>query len=132
MVARGAHHRAIWVYKDERELVASCPAPGAVDAARAVVAQRAPHCQVTGDTLELTLALPARGAYAVVTLGGASSLPTPTGALDADIDAASRIEGGYQIGHLEVDRAAVVRAMCGAPEPDSHRRDSATSNTPVR
>ncbi|MEO7735104.1 MAG: hypothetical protein ABIY55_29380, partial [Kofleriaceae bacterium] len=97
VVARGARYRAIWVYKDERELVASCPALRAIDRARAL------DCQVTGDALELRLALPARGAYAVVTLGGAAGLPTPTGTLDKDIDAASNIDGSYQIGHLDVD-----------------------------
>jgi hypothetical protein len=87
--ARGARHRAIWVYKDERELVASCP--GMV------------VCQTTADALDLKLVLPARGAYAVVTLGAASSLPAPSGSLDADLDAASTIDGSYQLGHVDVD-----------------------------
>jgi hypothetical protein len=103
VVARGPRYRAIWVYQDERALVASCPAPRAIGSPPASAAPRALVCQVASDALELTLALPARGAFAVVTLGGASSLPTPTGALDADIDAASRIDGSYQIGHLDVD-----------------------------
>jgi len=51
----------------------------------------------------LTLALPLRGTYAIVTLGSAAALPVPSGSLDADIEAASRIDGSYQIGHVEVD-----------------------------
>jgi len=93
VIARGARFRAIWVYKDERALVASCPD----------VRVAAPGCEVTDSAVELKLPLPARGAYAVVTLGGASELPTPTGTLDKDIGRASGIDGSYQIGHLDVD-----------------------------
>jgi len=103
VVARGPRYRAIWVYKDTRELVASCPAPRAIEPAPAGAAPRGLVCQVASGALELSFALPTRGAFAVVTLGGASSLPTPSGALGADIDAASRIDGSYQIGHLDVD-----------------------------
>jgi Putative zinc-finger len=100
VLARGARYRAIWVYKDARALVASCPAPRVIDPP---AVPRGPVCRVDGDALALTFALPGRGAYAVVTLGGASSLPTPTGALDADLVAASSIDGSYQIGHFDVD-----------------------------
>lgn len=89
VTARGARHRAIWVYKDERTLVVQCPGAAA--------------CQVTGDALDLRLVLPGRGTYAVVTLGAASATPSPSGSLDADLGLASSIEGSYQIGHIEVD-----------------------------
>jgi hypothetical protein len=100
VVARGPRYRAIWIYQDARTLVAACDAPRAIDP---TAGPRARGCQVIGDTLALTFALPARGGFAVVTLGGASRLPTPTGALGADIEAAAHIDGSYQIDHLDVD-----------------------------
>lgn len=88
VTARGALYRAIWVYRDERTLVAVCPG--------------ASSCRAVDGGVGLELVLSARGTYAVVTLGAASDLPTPTGSLDADLDAASRIDVSYQIGHVEV------------------------------
>jgi len=87
--ASGARHRAIWVYRNEATLVAACPG--------------APPCRAGAAELALELVLTARGSYAVVTLGAASALPAPAGTLDADLDAASTIDGSYQIGHVEVD-----------------------------
>jgi hypothetical protein len=87
--ATGAVHRAIWVYRNEKTLVATCPGSAG--------------CRLAPNELTLELPLDARGTYAVVTLGAAATIPTPRGTLDDDVAAASMIEGSYQIGHVEVD-----------------------------
>ena len=61
--ATGGKHRAIWIYREDKELVAACD-----------------------RTCEVTLAAPGR--YTVVALAAGAPLPQPTGSLDADLAAA--------------------------------------------
>jgi len=73
VVRGGADHRAIWVYRDGRDLIAACPARLA--------------CERAGGALILELTLDRVGSYRVVALSSAAALPAPSGAYDADLAA---------------------------------------------
>jgi len=89
VTARAPGYRAIWVYLGDHELVAVCPG--------------GPSCRVTPEVVGMDLPLAVRGTYAIVSLGAGSPLPVPSGTLDADVGAASTIEGTYQVGYVNVD-----------------------------
>jgi hypothetical protein len=72
---RGGTHRAVWIYRDEAELVARCPGDAG--------------CRTDGDALRADVALPL-GRYIVVGLAAAAPLPAPTGSYDRDIAALRR------------------------------------------
>ena len=82
----GERHRAIWVYRDARELVAVCPAAGGSAAAGAAVTSTA--CYRDGDALLLELGVERVGTYRVIALGAAAELPVPRGGFDGDLAAA--------------------------------------------
>ena len=69
----GAAHTAIWIYRDDRELVMSCTSS---------------PCRVT---------LTARGDYSIVALSSPAPLPTPHGSLDDDVSAAAKSGATYKI-----------------------------------
>jgi hypothetical protein len=86
----GDRHRAIWLYRDRRELVAVCP--GHVG------------CSTLGGgggPLQLELTVERIGSYQVVAVSSASALPAPTGAYEVDC-AAAAAAGAWQQAQLEV------------------------------
>jgi hypothetical protein len=74
----GAAHTAIWIYRDDHELVMSCTSS---------------PCRVT---------LTARGDYSIVALSSDAPLPTPHGTLDDDVSAAAKSGATYTIEPVEV------------------------------
>jgi len=86
----GDHHRAIWLYRDRRELVAVCPGhAGCTTLGR-------------GGALQLELTVERIGGYQVVAVSSASALPAPTGAYEADCAAAAAAGAAWQQAQLEV------------------------------
>jgi hypothetical protein len=86
-VEHGAEHRALWVYRDGREIVAACPGkpPCAPDGVRAVL---------TVDRI---------GRYQVIALSSSAALPEPTGNHDRDAGAATgMVHGEIQQHEFEV------------------------------
>jgi hypothetical protein len=70
----GGANRAVWIYRDDRELVASCAGDE--------------PCAFTVAT---------RGDYSIVALASAAPLPAPRGSLDGDVAAAARSGAQYRI-----------------------------------
>jgi hypothetical protein len=83
----GGHHRAIWVYRNDRELVLACPG--------------GPSCGSTLDATTAELTLPSVGTYMFVAVTSASPLPAPSGSYDADQAAAE--QAGAQIRRSKLD-----------------------------
>jgi hypothetical protein len=83
----GDRYRAIWVYRNERELVVACPG--------------GPSCGSTGDTTTAEVTLPGIGAYVFVALTSASPLPAPRGSYDTDHTAAE--QAGAKIQHRKIE-----------------------------
>lgn len=69
----GGRYRALWVYRNERELVAVCP--GGM------------QCLPSPDATVAQLTLELRGQYTFVAVASASPVPAPRGPLDADLAA---------------------------------------------
>jgi len=67
----GDRYRAVWIYRDETELVAACPGSAS--------------CRTSDDVMvaEVTLALV--GTYTIVALASSAPLAPPTGSYDADL-----------------------------------------------
>jgi hypothetical protein len=82
----GDRYRAIWVYRDHRELVVACPG--------------GPSCGALDDTTAAEVTLRTLGAYEILALTSASPIPAPHGAYDADLAAAER--AGAKIQHKYV------------------------------
>jgi hypothetical protein len=72
--AGGAGLRAIWVYHDER-LVLACPG--------------APDCRDTASATTVDVVLRARGTYVIVAVTAATALPVPHGSYDGDAGGAA-------------------------------------------
>jgi hypothetical protein len=70
-----AAHRALWIYRDAR-LVLACP--------------RDPRCRRADDKLIAELPLTSVGSYVIVALASRSSIPLPGGSYDEDVAAAQR------------------------------------------
>ena len=88
-IARGGDgHRAIWLYRDERELVAACPGH--------------PACQTTGGALRIVLDPVPIGSYQIIALSSAAVLPAPTGSPDRDLAAAQDTGASWKLQELEV------------------------------
>jgi hypothetical protein len=66
----GGDHRALWIYRDDK-LVVACP--------------RAPRCR---GASRVELELSAIGSYVIVAVSAGEALPEPTGTFDTDIAAA--------------------------------------------
>jgi len=79
----GDRYRAIWVYRNEHELVAACP--------------DGLSCQRSGDTTTVDVTLQAIGSYTFVSVTSTSPLPEPRGSYDHDRAAAQ--EAGASIQH---------------------------------
>jgi hypothetical protein len=74
--ASGAPHLAIWIYRNETELVVACPGGSS--------------CVETDGRLRASVPLDAVGTYSVVALSSEGHLPAPQGKLDEDVAAAAR------------------------------------------
>ncbi len=74
VVSGGKGPRAIWVYREDVQLVLRCPGD--------------PACRVSEASTEVDLPLTSAGNYTVVALTAASNLPAPTGIYGADTAAA--------------------------------------------
>jgi len=81
-------HRALWVYRNEHELVVACPG--------------GPACRRSGDTTTADLTLLAVGTYTFVAITSISPLPAPQGSYDADQASAREVRATIQIQPLEV------------------------------
>jgi hypothetical protein len=87
--ARGGRgHRAVWVYRDDRELVLRCPG-GAT-------------CAIGAGGITAELRVERAGRYAVVLLAADQPLPAPTGRLDDDLAAAAAAGATRQLSELDV------------------------------
>lgn len=87
---RGERHRALWVYLDDRDLVAACP--------------NDERCTQRDDriTLRLPLALPGR--YAVVALGSQQAIPPPASGKTLDeLLAAKPVNIQSDVRYVDVD-----------------------------
>lgn len=65
----GKRYQAIWVYRDDRELVTSCP-------------KDAGSCSTTDGELTLQLRLRAHGTYMIIGLGSSEPIPEARGTVD--------------------------------------------------
>jgi hypothetical protein len=83
----GGRHRAIWVYRNDRELVLACPG--------------GPSCGSTLGATTAELTLPSVGSYLFVAVTSASPIPAPSGSYDADRAAAE--QAGAQIQRSKLD-----------------------------
>lgn len=90
VVSGGKGPRAIWVYREDVELVLRCPGD--------------PACRVSDASTEVDLPLTSVGNYTVVALTAASSLPAPTGTYGADTAAAKDAGLVVRQHHLTVAR----------------------------
>jgi hypothetical protein len=89
VVARGGEgHRAIWIYRDGRELAAACPGH--------------PACDRSGDALRIVLAGAPIGNYQIIALSSAAALPAPTGSSERDLAAAVDAGATWKLQELEV------------------------------
>lgn len=86
----GSHHRAIWVYLDDRELILSCPRDGA-------------RCRSSKGELVVEVPLSARGHYAILALGSNDAIPAPLSTLDEALVLARTTGIDTQIEHVDVD-----------------------------
>lgn len=88
-IARGGDgHRAIWIYRDGRELAAACPGH--------------PACEITGDALRIVLDPVPIGSYQIIALSSAAALPATTGSPDRDLAAAQDAGASWKLQELEV------------------------------
>ena len=88
-IARGGDgHRAIWIYRDGRELAAACPGH--------------PACQTTGGALRIVLDPVPIGSYQIIALSSAAALPAATGSPDRDLAAAQDAGASWKLQELEV------------------------------
>jgi hypothetical protein len=89
VVRGGERHRAIWIYRDGRELVAQCPGHGACQSAR------------RDDALSLVLDAPI-GNYQIIALSSAAAVPAAIGAPESDLAAAVAAGATWKMRELDV------------------------------
>ena len=75
----GAGHRAVWIYRGDRELVVACPGDA--------------PCRTRLATV---------GTYTVIALTAKTALPVPTGSLDDDLAAALTAGASHTIQKIQV------------------------------
>jgi hypothetical protein len=80
--ASGAPRLAIWIYRNEIELVVACPGGSS--------------CVETDGRMRATMPLDAVGRYSIVALSSDVPLPAPQGKLDNDVAAATRRGATYR------------------------------------
>lgn len=84
----GDRYRAIWVYRNEHELVVACPA--------------GPSCRRSGNATTVDITLLAVGSYTFVAVTSPSPLPEPQGSYDSDRASAEKARAAILIQPLEV------------------------------
>lgn len=84
----GGGFRGVWIYRNDRELIAACPGGGS--------------CKETADAMTATVPLRVIGRYSIVVLSADVALPSPAGVLDEDLAAAAKAGARYQIEPLSV------------------------------
>jgi hypothetical protein len=84
----GGGFRAVWIYREDRELVLACPGGHT--------------CREEADGVVADLTLSSVGDYSVVVLSSAKPLPGPHGSLDADVAAAVDAGATHRIEELRV------------------------------
>jgi anti-sigma factor RsiW len=84
----GGSYRAVWIYRDDRELVLACPGGRT--------------CRDEAGGVAADLIVPSVGEYAIVVMASAKPLPQPHGSLDADVAAAADAGAQYQIKQLTI------------------------------
>jgi hypothetical protein len=84
----GDRHRALWIYRDGRELVAMCPGHAA--------------CHPAGDALAIALPVERIGNYQVVAVTSRAPLPVPAGSYEIDLAAASDAGAIHRVVQLEI------------------------------
>jgi hypothetical protein len=70
----GGSHRAVWIYRDDHELVVACPG--------------AASCTISDAASIADFAIKAPGNYVIVALTSDAAIPMPGGSLDEDVAAA--------------------------------------------
>jgi hypothetical protein len=89
VIARGGSgHRALWIYRDGRELAAACPGH--------------PRCESSGGALRIVLDPVPIGSYQIIALSSAAALPAATGSPDRDLAAATEAGASWKSTELEV------------------------------
>ena len=86
--ASSDRYRALWVYRNERELIVACPG--------------GPSCRRAGDATTADLTLLAVGTYTFVAITSTTPLPAPQGTYDPDHAAAREAGATIQSQPLEV------------------------------
>jgi len=86
---RGADHRAIWVYLEDRELVTSCP--------------DSPGCSSAGGSLTLGLRVSAPGRYSIIEISSVQPIPMPHGPLDVMLSSIADVGAHFEIKHVDVN-----------------------------
>jgi len=86
---RGEDHRAVWVYLEDRELVAACP--------------DGPGCSNAGGSLTLELRVSAPGRYSIIAISSAHPILTPHGPLDVMLGAIAAVGAQFEIKHVDVN-----------------------------
>lgn len=84
----GAAHRAVWIYREERQLVVACPGDA--------------RCSSTSDSVIATVKLELPGSYTLVALTSREPLPVPTDSFDASMAAATRAGAESRVKRLSV------------------------------
>lgn len=84
----GDRYRAIWVYRNERELIVACPA--------------GPSCSSSRDTMTADVTLQSVGLYTFIAVASDAPLPAPQGSVDLDQAAAKEAGAKTQARWLKV------------------------------
>ncbi|HEY6173573.1 MAG TPA: hypothetical protein VIX73_03980 [Kofleriaceae bacterium] len=84
----GKRHRALWVYRGERELVATCPGSTACE---------------PGDEPRFVYRVETLEPFQVIVLSSEGTLPVPTGTYDSDAAAALAVHGEAQTRAFKVE-----------------------------
>jgi hypothetical protein len=86
---QGERHQALWVFLDERELIARCPGNE--------------QCRSANGELALELPLTSRGRYTIVAVGASEALPDPGATFDQAMAAAHTVGARTQVEDVNVD-----------------------------
>ncbi len=88
-VVRGAGHRALWVYRGDREIVVACPGGAG--------------CREDDHQLALELPLGAPGSYAIIAIVSAQPIAPPHGLVDVMLSEVTGAGARVKITPLEVN-----------------------------
>jgi hypothetical protein len=86
---QGARHQAIWVYRDDRELLLSCPGDDA-------------QCITAHGDLAIRYRLPTSGRFTIISLGSSDAIPPPQPSYEEAIVAARTAGASYRLDDINV------------------------------